>query len=355
MDNILFQQILGENISMLFGDKDVITTNLFTEKVLEKIDNLDIFDWDYEDAKLNNTSHGITTFLDKGHTDIKMYGLSGYMGNTKYIQLIFSHELWHALMANFNYLYGKYFERKIDYKGIMYKVNCYSGFFNCSDGDFAFTPGYYMNESLIQLLSLAVVKKRNETDFVIDDLFKYEINDDVLNSPIDDLLSFFQLFVSAFSLSCDNWMEKNYLNNKGILESSVTSEKYKILPNNIFISESIRNPIAIMDEFDKYEGSGSYINLLSKIDGLYREYLESGVINTKEFIKISRYLKDFVNRRLYDYLDKGLISNSEYTILISEFDEQYNCFMKELKVYKITNVRTKFKKIVKNLVKMRIK
>lgn len=356
-DYTLFQQILGDNISMLFGDSDRMITELFNEKVLDRIKSLEIRDWNYKDEDLNEKVHGHTRFSSDGLTDIKMYGTSEYNGDIKYIEVIFSHELWHALMVIFNNVYGSYFKRNAFLDADIYDVSNYSGFFKCDTDGYEYTPGYYMADSLAQLLAVAVVKKRNESDFIIDDLFRYNncIDDKHFLSPTDDLLTFFQMFVSAFSLSSDNWMDKNYLHNKGLLEASRIGKKSSVLPNNIFISESIRNPIAVMDEFDKYEYKSAYLELLTKIDKAYKQYVEGHGIDTKSFIEISKVLKDFVNKRLYDYLKKELITEEEYAGILQEFNSLYDVFMREIRTYKVTSARVKFKKRVKKLLNMRIK
>lgn len=355
LDLVLFNQILGDNISMLFGDLDSTINGLFAEKVSDKIDNLDICSWNYKDDVINEKVHGNTTFSDDGRTSIKMYGMTGYKDDLKYIEMIFSHELWHALMVVFNNVYGKYFKRSIELDSDIYDISSYSGFLKCTSGEYSFTPGYYMADSLAQTLALSVVKKRNDSSFVIDDAFKYKLDEKLLNSPTDDLLTFFQMFVAAFSLSSKNWMDKNYTSNKGLLESDTANEKSNILPNNIYISESIRNPISIMDEYDKYKGKGSYIELQTRIDASYRRYLNEGIMDSKEFIGIAKELRDFIVRRLYDLVDKSLISSTEYSELLGDFNKLYDAFLKEIKVYKVLCAKVKFKKIVKNLVKKRIK
>lgn len=354
-DLILFNHILGDIISMLFGDKDQSVNAVFSDKVLSRIKCLDIFDWNYKDDELNEFSHGNTKFSSDGKTGIKMYGLEGKSHNTRYIEQIFSHELWRAIMVIVNNIYGSCFKRDVFYDDCMFDVSNYSGFLRCSTGDYEFTPGYYIVDSLTQMLALSVVNKRNDPNFSMDELFKNPIDDEVLSSPTDDLLTFFQLFVSAFNLSSDNWMDKNYLINKGLLESYESNSTGHVLQNNIFISESIRNPISVMDEFDKYEGKGTYISVLARIDTLYRKYLEEGIVDSKEFIRVSRILKHFIYTRLYNYLDKSLITSDDFSELTGIFNAIYSRFMSEIRVYKIKSAKRKFKKRVKNLVNKRIK
>lgn len=345
----LFNQILNDNIAMLFGDNDVVIKKLFKEKVMERLESVEIHGWDYKDNDINESVHGLTKFSDDGYTSIKMYGLDHFDGDKKYIDLIYSHELWHALMVIFNHVYGSSFKRSADLEGYKYDVSNYSGFFKCDDDGYERTSGYYMTDNLCQLLALAIVKKKNNDDFIIDDLFNYSIDDELLTSPVDDFITFFQMFTSAFSLTSDEWMSKNYQLHKGILESTVN--KTNILPNNIFITESMRNPIAIMDEFNKYVTHTSYLTLLSQIDRLYDKYLRAGVLDARGFMQVTSILSEFVNKRLYDYAMKSLLSEDEYKSLIDNFNQLRKSFMKEIKVYKVTNAKKKFKKAVKKLLK----
>lgn len=348
----LFNQILRDNVAMLIGKSDKVTIDLFVSKILNRIRDVHIYDWKDRDEYVNESCHGFTDFLTD-NPQIKMYGTTGYKGEKEYIERIFSHELWHAIMFDFCKSYGSYFKRKIFRVQDTTEVTNYVGFLKCDTESSSYTPGYMMADSLANLLALSVVKKRNNPNFCIDDIFKNRIDDESLNSPIDDLLTFHQLFIASFSLDNSDWMDENYNNGKGLLDSTSVLKDGKYSKNNIFITESLRNPISVMDEYDKYMGVGSYIELQNTIDRLYKEYVDNGIIKTREFIKVADTLDDFTFERLHDYNKKGIISIAEFAELFSNFIELHNAFLDELHVYKVKKSKQKFKKIVNRILNLK--
>lgn len=350
-DITLFNQILKDNIAMLIGKSDKVVVDLFVSKVLNRISDVHIYDWNVKDEFVNESVHGTTDFIPE-RVPVKMYGTTGYTGKKEYIERIFSHELWHVLIVDLCKSYGSHFKRKIFSTQDTVEVTNYAGFFKCDTESSSYTPGYMMADSLTNLLALSVVKKRNDPSFVIDDIFKNRI-DDELNSPIDDLLTFHQVFVAAFSLASNDWLDENYNNGKGLLDSTSILDNGKYSKNNIFITESLRNPISVMDEYDKYMGIGSYIDLQNTIDGLYKEYIDECTINTKGFINVIGKLKDFTFARLYDYNEKGIISSAELADLYSNFIELHNVFLDELRVHKVKKSKQKFKKVVNRLLNLK--
>lgn len=350
----LFNKVLSDNIRMLLGNVDPVILRTFQEKVVNRIRTLDIYPWDYEDSFVNREIHGYTEYSRDGKTAIKMYGLNASTFEKSYIEQIFSHELWHAIMVILNNMCGSCSERSILYGKDNYLVHNYSGFLECSSETLTFTPGAMIADSLAQMLALAVVNKGKSEDFIIDDVFNYGIGVE-LNSPVDDLLTFFQLFVSAFSLSYVNWMNNNYNNDKGLIDSTIVNTNSKVVPANIFISGSLTSPISVMDEYDRFTSKGAYIDLLKCIDNLYWKYIDLGQFDVKGFIKVAKCLKEFNHSRLNYYLNTAVISLEEYKKLIRIFNEHYEAFMKEIGAYRVKSSKIKFQKIVNKVVKKRIK
>ena len=44
-DKILLEQIIADNVSLLFGEQDKLALNLFIDKIMDRISSIDIFDW----------------------------------------------------------------------------------------------------------------------------------------------------------------------------------------------------------------------------------------------------------------------------------------------------------------------
>lgn len=350
----LFSDILNRNIRMLLGNVEEEVIDAFAERVLNKITSLDVYSWDYKDYFINPSRHGYTALSKDGFTSIKMYGLDKAPFPKEYIERIFSHEIWHAILVILNKWYGAYFERKVPYKKNDYKVHNYSGFLECSNSEHIFTPGSMMTDSLVQLLALAVVKKKKDEKYIIDDVFNFGL-DDELDSPVDDFLTFFQMFVASFNLSSANWMNINYNKGKGLMDSTIVNSNGIDVPSNVFISSIFSCPIKVMDEFDRFTNKGAYIELLNRIDNVYIKYIEEGIVDTKEFVKIAKKIREFNRNYLSFYMRVSFIRPDQYKTLIKVFDQHYKAFMSELGVHKIMFSKAKFKKIVNNSVKKRIK
>ena len=345
-DKILLEQIIADNVSLLFGEQDKLALNLFIDKIMDRISSIDIFDWKLTESSSDPfTRYGSSEILEDGRIAVKLCGTNNYKGHLRNIERVYSYEIWKILMIVLNSSYGSYFSRTVSNGSSKCEVKNYAGFLICDDGR---VVGKMMADSLAQVLSLVIQLNRTGLHFIIDDFFKNNMTDEDFNFKAFDLLPFFYLFVGSFKLIGSNWMDKNYDKGKGLLEG-ITIKDSLTVQNNIFISESFRNPIAVMDEYDRYTYKGAYVSLMSRIDDIYNDYLENGYINVKGFIKIARELKNFFYTRLYDYLDKGKITKDVYEKISEEFDQVYASFKEKFHVFKITARREKFKKRVNNV------
>ena len=349
-DKEMFLDILDQNVRLLLGNLDKFFKDVFYEKIFSKMKYLNIYDWEVQDEFLNDRIFGYTEFSYTGETGIKMYGNKNYDGDKSYLKKIFSHEIWHALMTILNYTYGSTFKRDIKIGEFSYEVQNYSGFLMCSNENVKFNVGYFMAECLSQLLAIGTIDINENPDYKIDDVFNYKIEDES-NSSVDDLLTFGQLFVAAFNLDSDFGYSYNYKKGEGLINYQVNTENKKYVLANIFITGSIKNPIMVMDEFDKYMGHGAYVILQKRLDQVYYKYRDEGIVDIKEFLSLCNELKSFVHMRLYYYLNNDIISKNEYDKLLNNFNELYKEFRGELKLYKVNTRRVKYKKKIDKLYK----
>ncbi len=351
-DIALFNQILKDNIAMLIGKSDKFAIDLFASKILDGIGEVRIYDWNEFDEIINERVYGYVDYISE-NTQAMVYGTTGYTGDIEFIEKLFSDVIWHILMVYFCKSYGSHFKRKLFLKQGTVEVSNYAGFLKSEIEQGIATSGSMMIDNLTRLLALAVIKKRNDSNFIIDDVFKKGVGDKQKTSPFDNLLTFHQMFVAAFSLANNNWLEENYNAGKGILDSTLISDGGKCSKNNIFVTESIRNPIAVMDEYDKYNWSGAYIALQIRIDELCKTYIDDGVINTKGFAKVAKELQDFTFKRIYDYCEKGVITSATFVDLYNDFMKLYEIFLEDLRLHKIKKTKQKFKKAVNRLLNLK--
>ena len=186
-DIALFNQILKDNIAMLIGKSDKFAIDLFASKILDGIGEVRIYDWNEFDEIINERVYGYVDYISE-NTQVMVYGTTGYTGDIEFIEKLFSDVIWHILMVYFCKSYGSHFKRKLFLKQGTVEVSNYAGFLKSEIEQGIATSGSMMIDNLTRLLALAVIKKRNDSNFIIDDVFKKGVGDKQKTSPFDNLL-----------------------------------------------------------------------------------------------------------------------------------------------------------------------
>ena len=350
-DKELFDKSLNQNIDMLFGKKaDKCFRSIFKENINKKINCIQVLNWNKKDADLCGGVIGYTTFTEKGKFDVKLYGHEGFTGDPQKLEVPFSHEVWHILINTVNSIYGTEQSVKLDDKE-RFQVSAYNGFLACKNSEREFTVGYFTLECLVQILSYATVGKNRDNDKVLDDYFNYNFeSDDVY--IWDEFLTLGQLFLAAFNLDAQFSFNDHYNNGYGLLMEYYAHSKTKAINNaNLFISGSIKNPIEIMLEYDKFMGEGAYVRMQHALDAVYFEYRDNHILKVNKLISIINNIKEFVKMRLYYKLDTSAITRDEYDVLLNNFNELYKVFREELKLYRVNSAKMKYRKLKNRLLK----
>ena len=65
-DKILLEQIIADNVSLLFGEQDKLALNLFIDKIMDRISSIDIFDWKLTESSSDPfTRYGSSEILEE--------------------------------------------------------------------------------------------------------------------------------------------------------------------------------------------------------------------------------------------------------------------------------------------------
>ena len=184
-DKILLEQIIADNVSLLFGEQDKLALNLLIDKIMDRISSIDIFDWELTERSLNSsTRYGSSEILEDGKIAVKVCGTNNYKGHLRNIERVYSYEIWKILMIVLNSSYGSYFSRTVPNGSSKCEVKNYAGFLKCDDGR---VVGKMMADSLAQVLSLVIQLNRTGLHFIIDDFFKNNMTDEDFNFKAFDL------------------------------------------------------------------------------------------------------------------------------------------------------------------------
>lgn len=348
-DKLLYQQMLNGNIKLLVGNNSLLSEQIVRE-FFSKLDYLQIISWSKK-HEFNKDVHGETKFSDNGHTGIKMYGMGDYKGDKEYIEKLFSHEIWHALMTVLNNVYGNNESRIVELDHEEVQVVNYSGFYKCKSKSQEFMVGYLLVEVMADILTHIVYELQRDDNADIDEAFYYMINDIYCDALYDDFLTLGQLFIAAFNLDSSFCFKNIYQRGKGLLNYQIkVGNKFEVA--NVFIDSMIKNPLLAMDSYDQYMGSGSYISLLRDLDLVYYDYCQSLKINTNILKEIVNNLSVFTSKRINDYYSAGKINQVDKNLLLSNYDELLAVFKEEIECYErkkkdknITNIFKKLKKI----------
>lgn len=341
-DKIMFFDTLRDNVKLLLGNDDVVNET-FIGEFFKYLEYILIYDWNYKDEDIKEEIDGITDLSESGITAIKMKGNKGYVGDKKNISLLFSHELWHAIITVLNYMQSSNYERVINYDNMKLKVNNHSGFYGCHY-KFDFMVGYLLHECMVDILAYTTCNLKTDKKFIIEYALYYAITDEYMDAPYDDFLTLCQLFIAAFNLDSNNTFQKNYLDKKGLLGNYIIKNDKKVIAN-LFIEGTLKNPIEILDEYDRFMGEGTYISLLKDIDVFYERYIRNKRINVKVLYSVCDNLSEFVNRRLKYYLTNNYIDEEEYNNLTNNYLEILEAFKEEILCY-----NKKKREIIKTLI-----
>lgn len=339
-DKLLFEQELRNNIKILLGSSNTLLVNKFYEEVIDRLKSVSIIGWkDYSD-KLNEDMPGLTDYSLDGYTTIDLYGYDNNPYDEEFLKRSFSHEIWHAIIV----ILCQTCMPDKEYRTEDLLVKNYSGFFNCTDSyNRIFTPGYLLNECIVDMLAIISNNLFHDGKYSIDDIFGFEFTDKYATGTYDYFLTFNQLLISAFNLDVRRGYQKNFDIGKGLLGYKVKSETGVELPANTFIDGLLQNPLKILEEFNKYLGDQiDYIDFVLAIDNVYFKFKNNMVYDYNVMLGIIGILTTFVNFRLIDYKEQGYISQGEYEFLLNNYNEVLTCFKEEIKAFKIVKSKKKF-------------
>ncbi len=153
----------------------------------------------------------------------------------------------------------------------------------------------------------------------------------------------FTLFTSITRLLITAFSNSGYINyqnlikqGKGIFNIDVVMENGENLKVNDFIYGIMCDPLHIQDSFDKYMGEGGYRLFTKLIDRNFIQYKRNGVLPqtfTNDLKVIMKYIANFLNVKLNDYINNGLLDVKGKNKIIDNFNTIWNSMQSEYKTY----------------------
>lgn len=177
-----------------------------------------------------------------------------------------------------------------------------------------FEPGY-LNESV------DTVMKSNYTSYGGRDVSAYTF-----------LTSITKLLINAFSNSTISY-DKLLDNGLGIADIPIQTKNGKQVQANDFLYGMLCDPIHIQLEYDKIMGKGKYEELSKKLDSLYYQHLAGRKLDTTIVKEVMNTIPDFANKKAKKYINDGIFTRKDCSIMTSEFNTLWNSMQKQYEAY----------------------
>ena len=145
-----------------------------------------------------------------------------------------------------------------------------------------------------------------------------------------------RLLITAFSNS--GYVNYQDLINQGksIFNVEVIMRNGENLKANDFIYGIMCDPLHIQDSFDKYLGEDAYRLFAKLLDRNFIQYKQTELLPqtfTEDLKVIMKYIANFLNVKLSDYIDKGLLTVKDKNKIVDNFNVIWNSMLSEYKTY----------------------
>ena len=351
-----FLKILNYNLQLLCGnynEKEEKNRNSLNS-ALESVKIIPNLPDEYLDQKRLS---GETIFKSTGKSSIYMKGFN-YAPLFKYnhIKHIFSHEIWHAICAIMNRKNDKTDKNgKRIYKKTIVNGKKYIG----AGGLIVDTTngkgiGKLFQETMMDICA-------SITLFEFDREYKLQnpnVNaDTIISEHIDkwnnNNMSGYSVLTSITRLmiaACSNEPNLNYhywiQQGEPFAELKTRRNNGNIMNANDFLYGMMYDPIYIMEEYDKYMGEGSYLELLKITDQIYEQGISPNEDIDSNLVKqVMTEISGFANVRTHQLKQQGVFSDKDILVLSSHYNRIWNSMQKEYSAYfsrnDINNIRKK--------------
>lgn len=145
-----------------------------------------------------------------------------------------------------------------------------------------------------------------------------------------------RLMIASFSNNGYTNYQEIINNGNGIFDSNVEMKNGENLKANDFVYGIMCDPLHVQDCFDKYEGEGAYILFAKILDRNFKQYKLTGVLPqgfTSDLKVIMKYIANFLNVKLSDYIGRNLITVEGKNKIIDNFNIIWNTMLNEYNTY----------------------
>lgn len=331
------------NTRLLFGDKNPQHSQEFLEQLETKLLSVDVIAANESTLNVNNCTPGSCQPLPNGESRITMRGFKN-CSYTNYQFTIheFIHEYWHAMLNAGSFITGdsKYSRNHIGQDGKLYKKVNGDGVVQIIDpATKAIKKEYGLmfletSADIFTTLSLMAFEPMFPREGVnVDTVFEKHFNewgDSPTGYSVFTTLT--RLLIAAFSNN--GYISYQDLVNDGysVFHSKVTQTNGTVAYLNDYLHGIVSDPLHIEKNYDKFMGNGSYEQLCTLMDTVFREYSSTRRFSPKMRLQIKKYIitvADFLNKKLNWKLQHGVIDLGTKNAIVSNFNKIWNTIAHE--------------------------
>ena len=306
-DKELIVKSFNKVAKLIFGSNKEELRN-FINFYQDIVKEISIYPADYEDENIRYKVPGICRIDKDKKIVIEMLGFNKAK-NSDYNFI--KHEAIHEFTHSFADLLPFMYESKKEIIRDNIKYQTHMGLIEETSLNTGRLVGqhYYgkmFNETMMDLIS-----------FISEDNSKI---DDILYAPsyitkVETDYSLFYPLTKLMIVAFSNKVDVNYLefikNKQGIFD--LKESDYYL---NDFLYGILFNPLHIEINYDKYMGSGSYLELCHTLDRTFSICVKNNKLNKSNLKECSLLIKTFFKLKCKDYLDNDIMSKKDITKLV---------------------------------------
>lgn len=326
------------NTRLLCGDKYPQHSKEFLEQLENKLLSVNVIAANESTFSVNSSTPGSCQPLPNGESRITMRGFKN-CSYTNYQFTIheFIHEYWHAILNAGSFITGdsKYSRNHIGQDGKLYKKVNGDGVVQIIDpvtNEVKKEYGLMFLETsadIFTTLSLMAFEPMFPREGVnVDTVFEKHFNewgDSPTGYSVFTTLT--RLLIAAFSNN--GYISYQDLVNEGysVFYSKVKNDNGTTAYLNDYLYGIVSDPLHIEKSYDKFMGKGSYEQLCTLMDSVFREYSNTRTFTPKMRLQIKKFIitvADFSNKKLGWELQSGIININTKNSIVSKFNRIWN-------------------------------
>lgn len=337
------------NAWLLFG-KDNFKIDKFKQYFLDSVKQVNILPYGSTGKYITPKKPGICCTINDGiEIEIEAAGVKNApLSKHQWILHEIVHEFCHAFSHLAPQIYSKYPQGKLINDDEARTIKCENTMGIISEKNphtkeligFRFYGDMFRETMMDMITSIGLVSfepQYTNKNVNADTILRKHYNDwHASETGYTIFTSITRLLIAAFSNNGNINFQQLIKEGKGIFNVDVVMKNGTNLKANDFIYGIMCDPLHIQDTFDKYMGEGVYrlfSRLLDKSFILYKRTGELPEDFTTDLKVIMKYIANFLNVKLSDYVDNKLLDINGKNKIIDNFNIIWNSMLTEYRTY----------------------